>query len=262
MRIKSLVTMCAFFYGPLLIGLTHFDATPAEAQALYEPSLFDLDEYAVSLSVARPSFQNLNYYSDFYGSPNFFPSLNVTYKLFHLPYSNIGFGGKFSYYTANGRPLRKNSSGDFFADDTSSLTLKILPYEVYAMASIRPFKSRYVTLDVWAGYEELFYEEVRLQNVSTTTAKSNSTNVQSQNEVNDGWNKSLTYGLSLNFLINQFDYQSAKALEKGMGLGYIFIGPFVEFSKTIGGRLFISQQTPSVVEFSRTTYGLLFMFET
>lgn len=249
----------------LALVLSLFCAISAQAQAVDHDDRLDSGGYIFQLGLAKPSFTNLSYYEDIYQKPNIYPSLSVSYKLAHIPFASFGLGLKLSYYTTTGRPLLR--SGDsYINDENSSITLKLIPYQLFAMIQVSPFRGRYVVFDGWVGYEELYYEEVRLLNTSDSTSTSTTStteNSDSKNDVNSGWNKSLSFGFAINVLLNHFEEQSVRALESSTGLRFIYIGPFMEFSKALkGGNLFINQQKASVVDFSRTSYGLMFMFET
>lgn len=221
--------------------------------------------YIFHLSLSKPLFTQLDYFDETYGTSSVFPSLAVTYKLVNVPYATLGLGFKLSYYTDQGTTLIKTKAGDYVSNDDARTAMKLLPYQFYLLAQFSPFHQRYIVLDAWVGYEELYYEEVRVNesDSSSSSSSSSSDTDTTPNDINSGWNKSITYGLSLHFLLNQFDDQSARALEKTTGLRFIYMGPSIEYVQALsGGRTFISQKNVSPVDFSRVTYSLVFAFET
>lgn len=258
MRLKFLAFILSLFYGSASLGYTHMNAKRLESEERGSTG------YMFQLGISKPTFTDVEDYEDTYGTTNIFPSLSMTYKFLNFSVFSLGLGLKFSYYMANGRTLRE-VGGSTVPDKESSTTLKLVPYEIYAMGKISPFRQRYVVLDVWVGYEELYYEEVRLlqKAQTTTTTTSSSSTPKPKNRINSGWNKGINYGVSINFLMNPLDDQAAKALRSTTSLSFIYLGPYAEWSNKIGGgRLFISNQQSSAVDFSRVSYGVLFMFET
>ena len=266
MKLKSFLLTCILFCGSKGLAVSHLDYSASETAAPAENRGADWDGgYILNIGLGRPAFSSLDKYDKIYGSPNLFPSFSVTYKFVDFSFLTFGVGGRLSYYAANGHPL-KVVNGEYVSD-TSSSTLKLVPYEFYLLAHLKPFHRHYVVADFWMGYEELYYEEVRLlvNPPSTTTTSTGTTtkSPKSPNEINSGWNKSITLGMSLNFMVNYFDDATAKALEATTGLRFIYISPFVEYANAMkGGYLYLNQQKASNVDFSRTTYGIMFTFET
>ena len=283
MRIYRFLLVFACFYSSLLGAVVRLYPRQAEdgdapgtrwTQSAASNSFLQWDPggYELNLGVGKPTFNNLKEYNELYGQTTYYPSFAVTYKLGRLPYTIFGAGIKLSFYSANGHAVRE-SGGQFTVDPSGPTSLTLFPYQIYLSAQVLPFNNRYVVFNFSLGYEELYYEEVRLQSISTatstqttttptTTPKAN-TAQPAQDLVNSGWNKSLSFSIAVDFLLNQFDEKSPKSLAAVTGLGFIYVAPFVEFTTSLGGgRLFLSQQNASSVNFSRTTYGILFMFET
>jgi hypothetical protein len=266
MKIVSLLLSYTLFYGTFLFGVTHFEATTADAES-FRYVIEDDPGSIIKLMLAKPDFTNLNYYSDIYGSTSFYPSFSVGYKMIHIPWVTLSLGGKFSYYKTQGHALDKTSTGEYVSDPEAPIAMTLIPYQFFAELLIYPFDRKYVGLSAWAGYEELYFEENRnLVSTADATSTSNSTATTDKsrvNEINSGWNKSVTFGFSFNLLVNYLEEQSAKALLNTTGLRFIYVAPFMEVSKSLGqGRLFLNQQKASPADYSRTSYGIIFMFET
>lgn len=264
MKFKSFFLAYVLFYTGLLVGITHIDATLAGAEVFRQESNPEDSDVDIDFMLGKPSFTEFQYYNETYGSTNLIPSLGVSYKFLQFSFFSLGAGLKLSYYSTTGHPLKQASDGSFYSGDYST-SLKIVPYQFYGLLQLRPFQNRFVVFDFWAGYEELYFEEVRYiaDSTSTTTTSSTSTAEKTPNEINSGWNKAVTFGLSINFLINQFEEQAAQALSDTTGLNYIYVAPFVEVSQAIfGGRTYLTQQPTTGVDFSRISYGILFKFET
>ncbi len=291
MKVQSLVLIVACLYGSSLGAVLHLrshmdDDESAELQSEdeeSEPSTSSFSSrsnlsgdwgsggYEFSIGLSKPTFSKINHYSELFGQTSYYPSFAATYKLVYMPYMTLGVGFKFSYYTDQGRPARVRDDGEIYPDERAESNLTLVPYQIFLSGQMTPFNSRYVVLNAWLGYEELYYEDVRMNKTqsattttTTTTANTSTTTTEAtQNEINSGWNKSLTFGVAVNFLLNPFDENSASSLRQSTGLRFIYVAPFAEFTSTLsGGRTFITQQLTSPVDFARTSYGVLFMFET
>lgn len=225
--------------------------------------------YSFELAISRPNFTAINFYSEIYGNTSWFPSFSYAYKPPQFsPWFDFDFGLKLSYYMTTGKPLVQDATtGDYVQEENAKITLKLVPYELYAKFELVPFGKRYVTFSSWVGYEEMYYEEVRILPDSTASKSSSSTSkttkTRPKNEINSGWNKSLAFGFGVNLLLNHFEERPVRSLGRSMGLHYVYLTPYIEFVNAMsGGKTFISQQKVSPVEFSRTVYGLAFKFDT
>ena len=70
---------------------------------------------------------------------------------------------------------------------------------------------------------------------------------------NKGWKNGTVVGASANILLNPIDESAAASMRGSMGLGYIYLSPYMEIVRT---------SSKEGASFGRTTYGLGFTFET
>lgn len=282
MKIRQLLAFTAFLYAPTMMGVMQLNpdtqTTTATTDDDYGPG------YKLQVGFAKPTFDKLKYYNLLYGKTNISPSFAITYKFLDFGTFALGGGVKFSYYTAEGKTASLGSDGEP-VPTTSKTSLTTVPYQFFISAQVVPFSSRFLVFDAWAGYEELYYEETRLNKTTpttttsttptttstdtttttttTTTSTTANTSTTQKNEINSGWNKSFTYGLAINILLNHLDGAASHSLKHTTGLRFIYLAPYMEVTTALkGGKLFLNQQKASVVDFSRTSFGILFMFET
>lgn len=226
---------------------------------------FNPSDFIVEMGLGKPSFSNLNHYSDVYGGTSFSPSLSVGYKNFRSSSFSLGWGVKFSHYSDKGKTLIEKNRGqrDYVRQEDGDLSLTLSSYEPYLFFNWETF-DRQLVFSTKIGYRETFAEESRSfesndDSSSTTTDTSTVLNANNQE-----WNKSLTLSFAVNFLITYIEEAPPLSLEKTTGLYYIYVGPFVEVSSKLGsGNLFLSQQKSSPVDYtSGTVFGLQLSFET
>lgn len=228
-----------------------------------------LTGYNISLSLLKLNMagNETNHYQDLYGSTNLSPALDVMYKIYSSPYFNIGTGCKLGMYSAEGNVAASRPANDDPVSKGEQKTdFSMSPYQFFVRAQLSPFSARYVVLDLWAGYEELYFEEVRNDSLtnSTQTNSSNKASPTSQKlYLNSGWSKSVVYGIGLNFLLNFFEETAVNSANRSFGIRYIYVTPYMEIVTSIkGGKNFISQkQSEEKIDFSRTNFGLSFVFE-
>ncbi len=283
MKIRQILTLTAFLYAPALMGVMQLNPNATnETTASDANDDYGAGGYKIQLALGKPTFNKLKYYKLLYGETNVYPSFSTSYKFLNFSGFSLGAGLRLSYYTANGKTATIGSDGEP-TPTLSKSNLTIVPYQFFVSAQISPFSSRFLVLDAWAGYEELYYEETRLNKntttttttttpattttpsttPSTTTTSTANTDTAQKNEINSGWNKSFTYGLALNILLNPLDGSASHNLKHTMGLRFIYLAPYMEVTTALnGGKLFINQRSASVVDFSRMSFGILFMFET
>jgi len=69
---------------------------------------------------------------------------------------------------------------------------------------------------------------------------------------NRGWSHASVIGASANILLNPLDEESSNSMRGSMGIGSIYLSPFMEIARTLD---------KSGVKFGRTSFGLGFTFE-
>lgn len=246
-----------------------------------EKSIFS-DAYSIQLGAAKPSFSSdLKYYKEFYGTPKFMGELGIEYRFFNTDYLSVGVGGRFSHYSADGHQKKKPSVDQPEVGDLTNaegkLSLTLVPYQINLNAEIRPFGNKsWISLSTWLGYEELFWQEVRME--ESETVDSNDENAfrgktfafaedstedkeeESKRITNTGWNHGMVFGASINFLLNPLDDRSVKSMKESTGLGRIFLSPYFQVTSKMSGKLLLARKDSSQVSFSRQTFGIALTF--
>ena len=238
------------------------------------------NHYNLRIGVSRVSFPDLKYFDAFYGSSPLQFSMSSDWQYFASSYLNLGVGGQLSYVNIGGKQKVNPSVSDpdpsELQDAEGKLSLTMLPYQILLTASIKPFGTgSFISVDFWLGYEELFYQEVRLQD-SSTSSESNSSSTLFANTpsskssestanksiVNTGWNNGIVAGASINFLLNKLEEKNVGSMKRSMGLGAIYLSPYYEVVSKMGGKLLIAQQKSNNISFAHQNFGLAFTFKT
>ena len=235
-------------------------------------------QYILKLGVGRPVFSpELQYYEEFYGSPglSFTMFFNQGYELFSG--LSVGLGTQFSFYRVEGSQMQKPevSAPDSFIKSDGKSSLTLLPYQLLLTASYTPWSEAWFSVDLWGGYEELYFQEIRMtatqdgtselpansQQLATAQQPSKKTN-NKQRFINSGWNHGIAIGVAVNFRLNGLEQRSGQTLKQATSLGEIHLSPYYETILNLAGKVIIAGKESSVVTFARQTYGLTFSFRT
>ena len=230
------------------------------SQGVGSPSFFG--GYDLRLSYSRPEFTKLKYYDDLYGPPSWYPSFGVGKRLFGIS-SILSTSAEFrvGYYSDMGFTGKRNvgdkvPTTEHLEKDDGELELVLMPYQLMFRMQISPFVAKYVLLDAWVGYEELYFQESRLAKGSSNGSG------QAQSIVNMGWHNSLVVGGAMKLLLNHLDEASIGTLTRSLGIGFVYLAPYYEYVEALkGSKVFIANKKSSTVKFSRQTFGLSFIFE-
>lgn len=211
--------------------------------------------YKIGLGVAKPKLNDLKYYSDLFGEEKLYGVAQLDWFPFDW-YVTAGFGLRTGMYRAKGYaskdPSTVTSGTGVTKDDNGPTTLTLIPAGLVAEIQGSPFRKKWLVLQGWGGIERTYWQVVREQvTVTTTTSSSNSSSEGQQ--VNKGDSDAILIGGALCFLLNPIDEQSVNSMNASMGIGSVYLSPFLEIAKA---------KDTSSMNFSRTTIGVSFAFET
>jgi hypothetical protein len=96
----------------------------------------------------------------------------------------------------------------------------------------------------------LYFQDVR---TNTGTVAKDSTEQATAPITVKGAKNSLVVGAAANILLNPLDDRSANSMRSAMGIGSIYISPFMEVAKAMG--------TKKGANLDRTNVGIAFTFE-
>lgn len=221
--------------------------------------------YRVRVNYNRPDFNDgLKFYDEAYGKPSAYPSLDADWFAWDW-YVTLGLKFGLGYYTDDGHALKSKTAGktkdtvtedDVEQDQNGKTSLTLVPLQASFAAEMTPFSGKWLVIDGWIGVERLYWQEVRTGGGSTTTKAAmiadNSADNKDETLTNKGWKNATVVGAAANILLNPIDEQGAASMRGSMGLGYIYLSPFVEIVRTKGD---------DGVSFGRKIMGLGFTFE-
>lgn len=240
------------------------------------------NHYNLRVAVSQASFPDIRYFDAFYGSSPVQFGISSDWQYYSSPYLNLGVGGQFSYLNVGGKqkvnPNVSDPDPSELEDASGKLSLTLLPYQFVLSASVKPFgDGSFVAIDFWLGYEELYFQEVRVQsntgssensngilrraNADSPSTKSSETS-SNKSIINTGWNNGLVLGASINFLINKLEEKSVGSMRRSIGFGAIYVSPFIEIVSKLGGNLLIAQQKSNNISFAHQNIGIAFTFKT
>ena len=226
--------------------------------------------YRVRAQFAQPKFDNhLEYYDKLYGSPTWYPQLAADWFAWDW-YVTFGLSFRLGYYTADGHAAKPGTSGNrpssadqISKDSNGPTTLTLLPMQACLAAEFTPFQKKWLVIDGWLGLERLYYQEVRASSsasakglihalADTTTSGTGSGSATDSTLTNAGTLDGRVVGLAANIRLNGLDDTSSQSLRGAMGIGSIYLSPFVERVYPKGSGL----------TFARSVMGIGFTFET
>jgi hypothetical protein len=230
------------------------NSEPANSEAVDTEPRWKFGSTRIRIGVVKPTFSDeLKFYEKLYGKPSNYPTIGFDYS-FIRKYVAIGVGMKMAYFTDQGHAAQNsvdNPTDDDISVDTNGPTeLTLVPFGAFATMQFTPFPKKYLVLDGYWGFERLYFQEVRVN----TGADVESTEAKASSPITvKGSRDSLLVGVAANILLNGIDEQSANSMRGTMGLGSVYLSPFVEVVKGIGGK--------KGATFDRTNIGIGFTFE-
>jgi hypothetical protein len=239
-------------------------------------------KYRVRIAAARPQFDELEFYDELYGDEKAYPQFQADWFAWDW-YATLGLSFRFAYYSAEGRAAKANKPKDQVVesdfegeapparrDEAGPTTLTLVPLQLLAAAQFTPFDRKWVVVDAYAGLEYSYWQEVRTKAQSSATATGGSTDTggtggstaaamllaESEGDDDDGYTNTgfktaSVFGVGLNILLNGLDERSVASMRGSMGLGYVYLSPFLE----------VVSQLDSGASFSRSVIGVGFTFE-
>ncbi len=244
--------------------------------------------YRVRVGLAIPNFEKLKYYNELYGDgkenndddfidgdEEAFPTISADWFLWDW-YATMGLSIRTGYYTATGKaaqeiekPIQDIKSEDVKKDPNSKTNLTIIPLQVALTAEITPLRQKWLVVDGYIGLESLYYQEVRnapdSKASSTALIQAAAETEKDANEddalTNKGTKQLTVLGFSANILLNGLDGASANSMRGTMGLANIYLSPFIEYSRALNTSPSNGDKISKNPDFSRTTMGIGFTFE-
>ncbi len=213
----------------------------------------------------RPAFDDgMRLYKDAYNSTSDYPSFDADWFAWDW-YVTLGLKFGVGYYTDDGHALKRKSgvvkekgdleSGDVEQDSNGRTTLTLVPMQASFAAEMTPFSKKWLVVDAWIGREWTYWQEVRTGATTATAAMiEEPTENKDETLTNKGVAKGTVIGAAANILLNPIDEQGAASMRGSMGLGYIYLSPFIMIVK--------STDSNHQVSFGRKVIGLGFTFET
>ena len=270
---------------PAPVTPTPAPETPAPAVTNEEPKeTLDLSggrrnvlfgSYRVRVGLAQPDFEKLLYYDKLYGDEDPYPMIAADWFFWDW-YATMGLSFRAGFYTATGKaakeiekPLQDITADDVQKDPNSKTNLTLIPLQVALTAEITPLRQKWLVVDGYIGLESLYYQEVRN---SPETKASSAALIQTAAETeedteaddaltNKGTKQLTVLGFSANILLNGLDGASANSMRGTMGLANIYLSPFIEYSRSLSSSPTSGNKISKNPDFSRTTMGIGFTFE-
>lgn len=218
--------------------------------------------YRVRIAAARPKFDDgLKFYHELYGNPSVYPSFVADWFAWDW-YATLGLSFRMGFYSADGytakevpgKAIKDIEASDIEKDKNGPASLTLIPLQIALTAEMTPFAKKWVVLDGWVGVERLYWQVVR-----TTKSKSSTALIETAADSDDGdaltnkgWKNASVLGGSVNILLNGIDESSAASMRGSMGLGYIYLSPFIEIVRTT---------SKDGISFGRSSIGVGFTFE-
>lgn len=220
--------------------------------------------YRVRVNYNKPDFNDgMRFYDEAYGSPSAYPSFDADWFAWDW-YVTLGLKFGMGFYTDDGHALKATGGKakedlqeeDVVEDENGKTSLTLVPLQASLAAEMTPFSKKWLVLDGWIGIERIYWQEVRTGggSQSTTAAMIEETPAtKDETLTNKGWKNGTVIGAAANILLNPIDEQGAASMRGSMGLGYIYLSPFMEI---------VRSTNKDGVSFGRKILGLGFTFET
>lgn len=225
--------------------------------------------YRVRVSYNRPEFNDgMRFYNETYGKPSAYPTFTADWFAWDW-YATLGLKFGMGYYTDDGHALKTKEGvtkakadlepTDLEQDKNGKTSLTLIPLQVSLAAEMTPFAKKWLVLDGWIGVERIYWQEVRTGGGGSSTSPAavmedpTATDSKDSTLTNKGWKNGTVIGASANILLNPLDEQGAASMRGSMGLGYIYLSPFMEIARSTN---------KDGVSFGRKVYGVGFTFET
>ena len=221
--------------------------------------------YRIRMSVNKPTFNDdLKFYDDLYGNPKNYGMFGVDWFAWDW-YVTMGLGLRSGFYGASGERVKggsvnKQNPDSSSFEKTGKTSLTMIPMQALITMEFSPFQRKWLVIDGWFGAEYAYWQEVRIEKASPTTTTTKSAVFAAAaaaasddgSLTNKGWAKATVLGFAANILLNPLDDRSTKSMEATMGLGYVYLSPFMEVVTGINS---------DGINWGRKVIGLGFTFE-
>ena len=249
--------------------------------------------YKINLGYQYYSFSELKYFSELYSDNPTALSFQAGRYFFTSPLT-IGAGMSLGLLNQSGKAVIRGGKEDFIPitdfDHEEQLSLTVVPVQFLVLLQYAPTKSRNFTIDLYFGYEDLYFQEIRKDPAEAVAATitndetNNQNNTDNQNnpqppqvttpntdssdeekepnQMNVGWNSHYVIGGSINWLLNPIDHKSTRSSKITTTFGNFYLSPFFEVVVKSGmKKALTSGEEVSVVSFARSSFGVGFTFE-
>lgn len=247
-------------------GISENDLDFERIQAPEEPPAGYSDRpvgtYKIGVGLLRPDFDDgLNHYEKSYANVNWYPQLQVDWMPLQAWQAAVGMKFGLGYYKDSGRALKAGPGGadDLIRDDSSRTHLLLVPMTAALNFTYTPFTARWISLDAWLGAEYVYYQETRGSTGDATgseAAEEDGTATamlpRLEDVVNNAWKTNSVIGASFNILLNWLDEGGPASMRGSMGLGYVYLSPFLQVTRALDD---------DGASFGRTEMGVAFRFE-
>jgi len=221
--------------------------------------------YRLRLSINKPTFgEDLKFYEDLYGAPKNYGMFGADWFAWDW-YVTFGLGLRGGFYGASGQRVKSGSVNRSNPDPaafakTGKTTLTVLPLQALLTMEFTPFERKWLVIDGWFGSEYAYWQEVRVDEAPDSKASINAGGLRAATAAtadegsltNKGWAPATVVGIAANILLNPLDDRGVKSMESTMGLGYVYLTPFMEI---------VTSTKNEGVNWGRKVFGLGFTFE-
>lgn len=206
--------------------------------------------YRLRLGVQKPTFDDgQKHYEQYYGNTKAYPMFQADWFAWDW-YVSLGLSFRLGYYRATGYTSTTDPEASTYTKNKESpTTLIILPIQIAVIGEMTPFDGKWAVLDFWLGIENATFQETRNIGSEQSSTSESETGVLA----NSGTKLSSTFGVSMNILLNQFDRKTVNSMRPALGLGSVYISPYVEI---------VRQLSKEGVSLGRSSVGLGFTYET
>ena len=251
---KKYLALFFLIFSRLLFSQVEIEKTDSTIDDNAANSIFTDSFSTYELGLSYPlSFKAIKYFKDLYKNFSISPSFSYRYLLGNKHIA-FGIGAQIAFYSDIGYTAQTGQRGK--AEGSLELSsqrtkLSLLPYQFVFVLHLSPVEDT-VVFDIWSGYQELYWEEVR----SVEQAE------DSISYLNKGWNSHIVLGASIGIRINDLDQESSLSLSNSMNIENIFFTPFYEMDVPLKQKKLIGNRIVSNLDFKHTRVGFKIVFET
>ena len=229
-----------------------FDKKPKNVH--HDPSF-----WTYRIGAALPFFsqsQTKDGYKKNFNKNSIMPTLRAQH-FFYRGFLSLGVEFGVNYYQDVGLLVKRDSDGSFKTIGGEKQNFAILPYHVAVAGQLSQLFKGFLSLDFWAGYEELYWENYRVESGSSKDADESE-----QMEVVRGWNGNILAGVALGIKLNGLDQVSSRSNARGMGIEGSYISFFYEHVKPLDMKKLLGNRQVTKTKWGGHRLGVSFDFRT